>query len=68
MPRQVVKSGRKGNMKENVLWKHDKILGIAYFCPKCKTFVAGEKCFKCGTELNYKTGNQPEYKGRIKWE
>ena len=52
---------------KTVLWKYDSILGIAFFCPKCKTFACGEKCSKCGQDLNYKAVGQPEYKGKIKW-
>lgn len=55
--------------KKNVLWKYDKELGIAYFCPVCKTFICIDKCRNCGTEVNWSdTGNPKyEYKGKVKW-
>ena len=33
------------------LWKEDKELGIAYFCPKCKTFICTDYCYKCKKKL-----------------
>lgn len=57
--------------KENVmikklLWKYDKELGIAYFCPSCKTFVCSEgNCKTCGQEIDW--NNKEEYKGKVKW-
>lgn len=51
----------------SILWKYDKDLGWAYFCPNCKTFVcSGEICDKCGYELNW--DNKIEYKGKVKWD
>jgi uncharacterized protein (DUF983 family) len=54
-------------MKQSILWKYDSELGIAYFCPNCKTFVcAGDKCRKCGQELDW--DNKVQHKGKVKWE
>lgn len=53
-------------MVKPVLWKYDSELGIAYFCPTCKTFIcAGDKCSKCGQKVDWK--NKLQYKGRVKW-
>jgi len=53
-------------MIRNVLWKYDSELGIAYFCPSCKTFVCSlGKCQKCGQDLNW--DEKDEYKGKVKW-
>lgn len=50
-----------------VLWKYASELGIAYFCPHCKTFqCAGSgACTECGVAIDWK--NQEEYKGKVKW-
>ena len=50
-----------------ILWKYDSILGIAYFCPHCKTFICSglEKCEHCGGDVDWK--NTVKYEGRIKW-
>jgi hypothetical protein len=54
-------------MVKNVLWKYDSVLGIAFFCPTCKTFVCGgEKCNKCGQKLNW--NNKDKYSGKVNWE
>ncbi|MBU3173348.1 hypothetical protein KPL49_17850 [Clostridium estertheticum] len=52
---------------KSLLWKYDSELGIAYFCPKCKTFLCGgnEKKCECGQEIDW--NNKVEYKGRVKW-
>ena len=52
----------------NVLWKYDNELGIAFFCPNCKTFVCSGAgpCHKCGQELDW--NNKKEYKGPVKWD
>ena len=47
------------------LWKEDKELGIAYFCPKCKTFICTNYCYKCKQEVD--TDNAEKYEGRVKW-
>lgn len=55
-------------MKRNILWKYDKILGVAYFCPKCKLFLCSgseEKCHCCGQEIDWQ--HEDEYKGSVKW-
>lgn len=49
------------------LWKYDRELGIAYFCPVCKTFVCmGGKC-ECGTEIDMSL-KKTKYEGRVFWE
>lgn len=51
---------------KSILWKYDSELGIAFFCPECKTFICGGKtCSKCGQELDW--SNKVQYKGRVKW-
>ncbi len=53
--------------KKPVLWKYDFELGIAYFCPHCKTFVCSENhiCPHCSEGIDW---NQKEkYTGRVKW-
>jgi len=54
-------------VKESILWKYDRILGWAYFCPSCKLFLcSGEgPCKSCGQEIDWE--NQIEYKGKVKW-
>ena len=47
------------------LWKEDKELGIAYFCPKCKTFICTSYCYKCKQEVD--TDNAEKSTDRIKW-
>ena len=47
------------------LWKEDKELGIAYFCPKCKTFICTDYCYKCKKKID--TDNAQKYEGRVKW-
>lgn len=51
---------------KGILWKYDSELGIAYFCPHCRTFVCTrEKCRTCGQESDWH--NKVRYKGRVKW-
>ena len=47
------------------LWKEDKELGIAYFCPKCKTFICTDYCYKCKEKID--TDNAEKSTDRIKW-
>ena len=56
------------NEVKNVLWKYDKELGIAYFCPNCKKFLctARNKCIYCGQRINWRT--KESYKGKVEWE
>jgi hypothetical protein len=56
--------------KEILLWKYDKHLGIAFFCPNCKKFVCGnEKKCECGQELDWNKDclDNKEYKGKVEW-
>lgn len=52
-----------------MLWKHDKELGIAYFCTICKTFVCDgrQNCQHCGQALEWRRSGT-EYKGKVYWE
>ena len=56
-------------MKEKlpILWKEDKELGIAYFCPHCKQFQCTGKgtCTECGGNINW--DKRIKYSGRVKW-
>ncbi|EQB4335446.1 hypothetical protein ACYJ2V_001133 [Clostridium botulinum] len=52
-------------MVKNILWKYDKELGIAYFCPHCKKFLCSEQKCECGQEIDW--DGQDEYKGKVKW-
>lgn len=53
-------------MPRNILWKYDSVLGIAYFCPKCKLFLCdSEKSCECGQEINW--SKKDKYKGKVKW-
>ena len=47
------------------LWKYDKELGIAYFCPKCKRFICMNYCYNCKEKVD--TSNAEKYDGRVKW-
>ena len=50
-----------------LLWKYDQELGIAYFCPSCKTFICSHGlCRKCGQEINW--DETIEYKGKVNWD
>lgn len=51
-----------------ILWKYDKELGIAYFCPHCKVFQCSGQgpCDKCGGKINW--DKEEKYEGRVKWE
>jgi hypothetical protein len=53
-------------MKKSILWKYDKELGIAFFCPQCKKFLCSneEEC-ECGQKIDWE--NEVEYKGKVKW-
>lgn len=50
-----------------VLWKYDRELGIAYFCPHCKSFqCAGSgACTVCGGEIEWE--KRTEYNGKVFW-
>lgn len=50
---------------DKALWKYDNELGIAYFCPKCKTFICKGHCYKCKIEIDI--DNAEKYDGRVKW-
>lgn len=40
---------------DEALWKYDSELGIAYFCPRCKTFICSDTCYKCRIKVDRKT-------------
>nr|WP_315022933.1 hypothetical protein [uncultured Aminipila sp.] len=50
-----------------VLWKYDKELGWAYFCPHCKTLIMMEEdtCPHCGGSTDWSRTQQ--YTGKVKW-
>ena len=50
-----------------VLYKEDRELGYAYFCPHCKKFqcTGKESCTQCGGRINWKKSTP--YFGRVKW-
>ena len=52
---------------KNILWKYDNELGVAYFCPNCKSFLCSGKgpCISCGQTIDWK--HSTRYKGRVKW-
>ena len=53
-------------MMKSILWKYDRILGWAYFCPNCKLFLCGhEGTCECGQEIDW--NNEVQYKGKVKW-
>ena len=39
-------------MKKAALWKEDKELWIAFFCPDCKNFICVSGKCVCGTEVD----------------
>ncbi|PHV69178.1 hypothetical protein CS063_01435 [Sporanaerobium hydrogeniformans] len=49
------------------LWKYDNELGVAYFCPHCKTFICDSHpiCKHCGFEVDW--NKEQEFKGKVKW-
>lgn len=51
-------------MNNKALWKYDNELGIAYFCPKCKTFICKSYCYKCKVKIDI--DNAEKYDGRVK--
>ena len=50
-----------------VLWKEDKELGIAYFCPHCKIFQCTGRgpCTEC--EGNIEWNKKQRYKGVVRF-
>lgn len=50
-----------------ILWKYDRELGIAYFCPHCYTFQCYGRgpCTKCGGEIDW--NNRKQYEGKVRW-
>lgn len=50
-----------------VLWRYDTELGIAYFCPHCKTFqcVGSGACTVCGGEIEW--DKRIKYNGKVFW-
>ncbi|MBD5549492.1 MAG: hypothetical protein HDQ97_19290 [Lachnospiraceae bacterium] len=54
------------NMK-SALWKYDRELGIAYFCPDCKRFVCVSGKCKCGSEIDLSLPTK-KYTGKVKWD
>ena len=50
-----------------ILWKYDKELGIAYFCPHCKTFhcMGHGPCTECHGEIDW--SKSQKYEGRVRW-
>lgn len=48
------------------LWKHDKELGIAFFCPDCKKFVCVSGKCKCGAEIDLSLP-ATAYQGKVKF-
>ena len=47
------------------LWKYDKDLGIAFFCPDCKKFVCRSGKCECGTEIDLSLP-KIKYEGKVK--
>lgn len=52
--------------KKAALWKEDPELGIAFFCPDCKTFICASGKCDCGTEVDL---NLPKikYEGKVRF-
>lgn len=48
------------------LWKYDKELGFAFFCPDCKKFACKSGKCECGTWIDL---NLPKiaYSGKVKF-
>lgn len=62
---------RKGDINMNyykkaALWKEDPELGVAFFCPDCKTFICASGKCDCGTEVDL---NLPKikYEGKVRF-
>ena len=48
------------------LWKYDKELGIAFFCPDCKKFVCKSGKCECGSEIDLSLP-KTKYTGKVKF-
>jgi len=53
-------------MKKAALWKEDEELGIAFFCPDCKTFICASGNCDCGTEVDLSLP-KIKYEGKVKF-
>lgn len=50
-----------------VLWKYDRELGIAYYCPYCKAFqcTGSGSCTVCGGEIDWE--HSVKYSGKVNY-
>ena len=55
------------NEKKPILVKIDRELGLAFFCPYCKTFqcISRGPCTKCKGEIDWTKSEW--YEGKVKW-
>lgn len=67
VPNEVQNQNLERRCDMPVLWKYDTELGIAYFCPHCKTFqCAGSgACTVCGGEIEW--DKRIKYRGKVFW-
>ena len=52
-------------LKKAALWKYDRELGIAYFCPDCKKFICVSGTCECGAEIDLSLPAL-KYTGKVK--
>lgn len=52
-------------MKKAALWRYDKELGIAFFCPGCKRFMCFSGKCECGSEIDISLP-KTKYTGKVK--